>query len=87
MNPVVVYSGVTAEMSCIPPNGKPVPKPLWLKNGKTFDNVRIDQSSFILKIKNADPTDTANYTCVAIGFKNRTTTASLTVYKSKSLIF
>ena len=85
MNPVLVFSGAAAEMVCTAPLGKPAPKPLWLKDGKTFSDPRIDQSSFILKIKNTSPSDTANYTCVAMGFKNRTTTASLSVYESKQI--
>lgn len=87
MNPVLVYSGGVTEMICTAPLGKPAPRPLWLKNGKVFSDPRIDQSSFILKIKNTDPSDTANYTCIAMGFKNRTTTASLSVYKSMPFSF
>ena len=84
MNPVVVYSGVTSEMVCTSPYGKPQPKPMWLKDGKVIDDPRIDQTSFVLKIKNTNLADTGNYTCIAMGYKNRTTTAPLTVYKSKS---
>ena len=86
LEPRKIYSGVEAEMECIPPLGKPTPKPLWLKDGKTFSDPRVDQSTFTLKISKTQLSDTANYTCVSMGYKNRTTTASLTVYESKKMI-
>ncbi|XP_066926896.1 inactive tyrosine-protein kinase 7-like [Clytia hemisphaerica] len=81
LEPRKTYSGVEVEMQCIPPLGKPNPKPLWLKDGKTFSDPRVDQSTFTLKISKTQLSDTANYTCVSMGYKNRTTTASLTVYE------
>lgn len=83
--PVSIYIGSVAEMECTPPSGKPLPKVLWLKDGKTFSDPRVSQSN-TLKINDVKITDNANYTCVAMGFKNRTTTAQLKVYTCKKLL-
>jgi Immunoglobulin I-set domain. len=73
-------------MECVPPIAKPIPKVIWLKDGQTFSDPRIDQSN-TLKINDAKADDTANYTCVAMGFKNRTTTAELKVYTCKKVFY
>ena len=82
LTPLSIYVGSVAQMECTPPFGKPIPKVLWLKDGKTFSDPRIEQGK-TLKINDVKITDAANYTCVAMGFKNRTTTAELKVYGCK----
>lgn len=84
MQSLETYAGSRAQMICEPPRGKPQPKAVWLKDGKPFFDPKIDQSTFTLDIESAKMSDTANYTCIAMGYKNRTTTASLKVYTKGS---
>lgn len=77
---VGAFVGDPATISCVPPLGKPSPKLLWLKDGKTFSAAHIDQSDWKLTISSAKLEDTGKYTCVAMGVKNRTADVQLTVH-------
>lgn len=83
---VGVFLGEQVNIPCQPPLGKPSPRLLWLKDENEFSDPRIDQSDWTLTILNARSEDTGKYTCVAMGVKNRTASAQLTVH-SKYICF
>lgn len=77
---VCVFKGETAYIRCVEPLAKPAPKLQWLIGGQTFTDPRVDQSDWTLEISNVNLGDTGVYTCMAMGVKNRTADAQLTVY-------
>ncbi|KAH9494396.1 Netrin receptor unc5b [Bulinus truncatus] len=81
-----VEEGSSVELSCLPPEGKPLPTVFWLKDNVEI-NVNVDVNYIItseghLIINQARRTDTGNYTCGAenIAQRRTSTSALLTVF-------